>query len=130
MIFNEDDGILFVAAGVFYYFQENQLKRIFQEMSLRFPGGELYFDAESKFALKISNRTVEKTGNKGAKMYFYVNNPKVFEDWSSKIKVLSCESYFKGIPVSKKWESGTRVMVRVVDLLKMMKFVYLRFERK
>lgn len=90
----------------------------------------MYFDAESKFALKISNRTVEKTGNKGAKMYFYVNNPKVFEDWSSKIKVLSCESYFKGIPVSKKWESGTRVMVRVVDLLKMMKFVYLRFERK
>lgn len=130
MIFNEEDGILFVSAGVFYYFQESELKGIFQEMGLRFPGGELYFDAESKFALKTSNRTVEKTGNKGAKMYFYVNNPKVFEGWSSKIKVLSCESYFKGIPASKKWESGTRVMVRAVDLLKMMKFVHLRFERK
>ncbi len=130
VIFNEEDGILFVSAGVFYYFQESQLKRIFQAMVLRFPGGELYFDAESKSAIKISNRTVEKTGNKGAKMYFYVNQPKVLEGWSSKINVLSCESYFKGIPASKKWESGTRVMVRVVDLFKMMKFVHLRFERK
>lgn len=130
VIFNEEDGILFISAGVFYYFKESQLKGIFQEMALHFPSGELYFDAESKFALKTSNRTVEKAGNKGAKMYFYVNNPKVLEDWSSKIKVISCQSYFKGIRINKKWESGTRVMVRAVDLLKMMKFVHLRFERK
>ncbi|PGY08325.1 class I SAM-dependent methyltransferase [Bacillus sp. AFS031507] len=130
VIFNEEGGILFIAAGVFYYFQESQLRKSFQEMAIRFPGGELYFDAESKFMLKTSNRTVEKTGNKGAKMYFYVNNPKVLEDWSSKIKVLSCESYFKGIVASKNWESGTRLMMRVVDLFKMLKFVYLRFERK
>lgn len=127
VIFNEEDGILFVAAGVFYYFQENQLSVIVQEMADRFPGGELYFDAESKFAVNISNRTVEKTGNKGAKMYFYVNNPKVLEGWSPKIKLLSCESYFKGIPANKKWESATRVMVRAVDFLRMMKFVQLRF---
>lgn len=127
VIFNEEDGILFVSAGVFYYFKESNLKEIFQEMAVRFPKGEMYFDAESKFALNISNRTVEKTGNKGAKMYFYVNNPKTLEDWSSKIKVLSCKSYFEGIPTSKRWESATRVMVRMVDILKMMKFVHLRF---
>ena len=86
VIFNEEDGILFISAGVFFYFQENQLKGIIQEMVRRFSGGELFFDAESKFAVNISNRTVEKTGNKGAKMYFYINSPKVFERWSSKIK--------------------------------------------
>ncbi|MEH7308993.1 class I SAM-dependent methyltransferase [Neobacillus drentensis] len=127
--FNEENGILFISAGVFYYFQEKQLKEIIQKMTLHFPGGEMYFDAESKMMLKVSNRTVEKTGNKGAKMYFYVNNPKLLETWSPKIKVLSCKSYFKGIPASKKWESGTRVMVRLIDLFKMMKFVHLRFER-
>ncbi|MBV7504493.1 hypothetical protein KW850_04330 [Bacillus sp. sid0103] len=35
----------------------------------------------------------------------------------------------KGIPASKKWESGTRVMVRLIDLFKMMKFVHLCFEK-
>ncbi len=49
-------------------------------MSKRFPGGELYFDAESKFALNLSNATVKKSGNNGAMMYFYVNNPKSIEN--------------------------------------------------
>jgi len=127
VIFNKEDGILFISAGVFYYFQESQLKEMLRAMATCFPGGELFFDAESKFAVNISNRTVEKTGNKGAKMYFYVNNPKVLQSWSPNIKVVSSESYFKGIPVSKQWESGTRLMVRLVDLIKMLKFVHLRF---
>ena len=127
VMFKEEDGILLISAGVFYYFEESQLKGMFREMASRFPGGEIYFDAESKFAVKISNRTVEKTGNKGAKMHFYVNNPKVIEGWSPNLKVVSCEAYFKGIPVSREWESGTRLMVRLVDLIKMLKFVHLRF---
>ncbi|PLS08012.1 class I SAM-dependent methyltransferase [Neobacillus cucumis] len=130
VVFQEADGILFISAGVFYYFQESQLKEMVQEMAQRFPGGELFFDAESKFAVNISNRTVEKTGNRGAKMYFYINNPKVLEDWSEKLKVISWEPYFKGIPVSKKWESGTRLMVRLVDLIKMLKFVHVQFLKK
>ncbi|MCM3729623.1 class I SAM-dependent methyltransferase [Neobacillus cucumis] len=127
VIFNKEDAILFISAGVFYYFQANQLKAMFQQMASRFPGGELFFDAESKFAVNISNRTVEKTGNKGAKMYFYVNNPRILESWSPNIKIVSSEPYFKGIPVSKQWEGGTRLMVRLVDLIKMLKFVHLRF---
>ncbi|WP_342043058.1 class I SAM-dependent methyltransferase [Bacillus sp. OTU2372] len=129
VIFNKEDSILFISAGVFYYFQESQLKEMFQHMASRFPGGELFFDAESKFAVNISNRIVEKTGNKGAKMYFYVNNPRILESWSPNIKLISTESYFKGIPVSKQWESGTRLMVRLVDLIKMLKFVHLRFNQ-
>ncbi|MCM3117417.1 class I SAM-dependent methyltransferase [Neobacillus sp. MER 74] len=130
VIFNKEDGILFISAGVFYYFQESQLKEIFQKMSLFFPGGEMYFDAESKMMLNISNRTVEKTGNKGAKMYFYVNNPKALEGWSPNIKLLSSVSYFKGIPARKEWESGTRVMVRLIDLFKLLKFIHLGFEKE
>ncbi len=43
----------------FYYFKEEDLKKIVVAMSKRFPGGELYFDAESKFALNLSNATVK-----------------------------------------------------------------------
>ncbi|MEH7072662.1 hypothetical protein V7121_03050 [Neobacillus drentensis] len=65
-------------------------------MAGHFPGGELYFDAESKMMLTISINTVEKAGNMGAKMYFSVNNPMVLEKWSPKIKLLFFEPYFKG----------------------------------
>jgi len=126
--FKEEDGILFIAAGVFYYFQEAPLKRLIQEMANRFPGGDLFFDAQSKYAVKIANRTVEKAGNNGAKMYFYINSPKVIEKWSAKINVVSVERYYKGIPLNEKWESGTRFMVKIVDLIKMLKFVHLHFK--
>ncbi|EOP28468.1 hypothetical protein IG5_01581 [Bacillus toyonensis] len=98
-------------------------------MSKRFPGGELYFDAESKFALNLSNATVKKSGNNGAMMYFYVNNPKSIEKWSSSIKVLSCSPFFKGIPTNKDWDGSTRIMMRIVNVIKMLKFVHLRFEK-
>jgi len=48
-----------------------------------------------------SNRMVQKTGNKGAMMYFYVNDAKAIEGWSPAIRLASCEGYFKGIPFNK-----------------------------
>lgn len=128
--FHPKDGILFISAGVFYYFKEEQLKEIFKAMAHRFPGGELYFDAESRQAVKKSNRMVQKTGNKGAMMYFYVNNVKDIEEWSPNIHAVACEKYFLGIPANKKWSSGIRFMMRASDWLKMMKFVHLRFSDK
>lgn len=99
-------------------------------MANRFPGGEIYFDAESRQAVKKSNRMVEKTGNKGAMMYFYVNDAKEIENWSPDIRAVACEKYFEGIPVNKEWGPGTRFMVRASDRIKMMKFVHLRFADK
>ncbi|WP_242273087.1 class I SAM-dependent methyltransferase [Bacillus cereus group sp. BfR-BA-01310] len=125
--YDPKDGILFISAGVFYYFKEEELKKIIVAMAKRFPEGELYFDAESKFALKLSNATVKKSGNNGAMMHFHVNNPKAIEKWSSNIKVLSCSPFFKDIPTKKNWDGSTRIMMRIVNLIKMLKFVHLRF---
>ncbi|EJR04784.1 MULTISPECIES: class I SAM-dependent methyltransferase [Bacillus cereus group] len=127
--YDPKDGILFISAGVFYYFKEEELKEIIVAMAKRFPGGELYFDAESKFALTLSNATVKKSGNNGAMMYFYVNNPKSIERWSSNIKILSCSPFFKHIPTNKDWDGSTRIMMRIVNLIKMLKFVHIRFEK-
>lgn len=61
-------------------------------------------------------------------MYFYVNNPKTIEKWSSNIKILSCSPFFKHIPTNKDWDGSTRIMMRIVNLIKMLKFVHIRFE--
>ena len=107
MKFTSEDGIFFVAGGVFYFFKEQQLREILKVMAGCFPGGELYFDAESRKAVEKSNSMIKKTGNKGAMMYFYVNDAKKFESWSSFIKLASCEGYFKGIPFNKQWALQT-----------------------
>ena len=109
--FDEDDGALFISAGVFYYFHEEEIKPVVAEMARRFPGGELCFDAESKSALKKSNDMVKKTWNTNALMHFYVNNAKSLEALSPKIRLLSCERLFEGIPKKKSWSRGTRLFM-------------------
>ena len=127
IIFKPANGIMFVSGGVFYYLHEEDLKVLFAKMTAHFPGGELYFDAETAFAVKGSNRAVRKSGNTNAMMYFAVNDAKMFEQWSSGITSLPVDPMFKGIAYSKKWRLGTRMLCRVNSLLKVMFFVHLRF---
>jgi O-methyltransferase involved in polyketide biosynthesis len=126
--FDPADGILFFAAGVFYYFKENELKELFCTMAEHFPKGKLVFDAESKNVMKKSNRMVRKSGNKGAEMYFSVNKSTIFEKWSNKIKVQDVLPPFYNIPKNKSWKFSTRLFMTIFDITKMMKYIILEFE--
>lgn len=125
IIFNKDNGIMFVSGGVFYYFKEEQLKVVFSAMAHRFPGGELYFDAESKTGVEKSNEMVQKTGNKGAQMYFYVNNSKEIQSWSSDIQKVEIDPYFKGLHY--KDSLKMRTQMAIMDKTGLMKFVHVKF---
>jgi O-methyltransferase involved in polyketide biosynthesis len=46
--FDPIDGVLFLAAGIFYYFKEHEFKKLFRAMAEHFSGGKLVFDAESQ----------------------------------------------------------------------------------
>jgi O-methyltransferase involved in polyketide biosynthesis len=126
--FEPENGILFIAAGVFYYFKEDEIKKLFCAMSEEFPNGIMAFDAESKSAVKKSNSMVRKSGNKGAQMFFYVDNPGKFEKWSERIKLLDVLPCFKSIQKNKKWKPSTRIFMVLSDFLKMMKFIVLQFK--
>jgi O-methyltransferase involved in polyketide biosynthesis len=131
IVFNPEHGILFIAAGVFYYFEENEIKKLFCAMGEQFPGGMIAFDAESKAAVKKSNAMVRKSGNEGARMFFYVNNPDKFEQWSKKIKLIDVLPFFKSVPKNarnKSWKLKTRILMALCDALKMAKLIVLQFK--
>ena len=52
-----ENGVCFLAAGVFYYFKTGDIKKLFTAMAKRFPGGRLVFDAAGKRAVKIMLKT-------------------------------------------------------------------------
>lgn len=52
-----ENGVCFLAAGVFYYFKTGDIKKLFPAMAKRFPGGRLVFDAAGKRAVKIMLKT-------------------------------------------------------------------------
>jgi O-methyltransferase involved in polyketide biosynthesis len=127
---NRKDGILFIAGGVFFYFKEDEVRELFSAMAERFPCGELYFDGETKAALKVSNRMVRKSGNREAMMYFYINNPKIFTSWSPLLQLKSVESGFKNVKRDRRWKIATRINMQLCDLLKMISFYHIRFKQR
>lgn len=121
------DGVLFLSAGVLYYFEEKDISRVVKAMAERFPGGALYFDAETKRAVSFSNRMVRKSGNNGAMMHFYVNDAQALKGWSPNIKRVTSERYFNGVPRKKSWSTQTRMRMSMLDALGMMKYVKIEF---
>lgn len=85
------DGAVFYAAGVFYYFLTDQVKALVQKMAERFPGGKLVFDAAGKSAVKMMLKTWIKDAQiKDVGAYFAVADAKrQLSGWSHDITVSS-----------------------------------------
>lgn len=72
---DKTNGVVFVAAGVFYYFKREQIKVLFQQMEDTFPGCWLVFDTANQRAVKIMLKTwVKDAGVTSIKEYFAVND--------------------------------------------------------
>ncbi len=72
--YSEGDHVIFVSCGVLFYFQPEDVKKLIDTMGHRFPGSVFCFDYENAKMLARSNRSVRKTGNKGAWMPFSMEN--------------------------------------------------------
>lgn len=72
---DDSDGVIFFAAGVFYYFLSDEVKKLFTAMSDRFKDGRLVFDTANRSAVKLMLKTWVKTaGITDVDKYFYINN--------------------------------------------------------
>lgn len=94
--FNPTDGIVFTAGGLFYYFQKEQVRRLFCAMAERFPGGILTFDAVNALGLKGVNAEVKLAGER-AGSFFSLERPKEeLKGWSKRIVNVSEKDYADG----------------------------------
>lgn len=70
-----EKGVCFLAAGVFYYFKTNEIKRLFTAMAERFPDGRLVFDSANRRAVKLMLKTwVKEAGVTSITDYFSVDS--------------------------------------------------------
>ena len=74
---DDSDGACFIAAGVFYYFTKDRVKKLFSAMEQRFRGGRLVFDAANELAVRIMLKTwVKEAGITSIKDFFSVGSAK------------------------------------------------------
>lgn len=70
-----NDGAVFFASGVFYYFTSEQVEALFRAMAGRFPGCRLVFDAAGKRAVRMMLKTWVKASDIDVDAYFSVSDP-------------------------------------------------------
>ena len=94
--FRPEDGVIFTAGGLFYYFEKEKVRRLLCAMAERFPGDVLVFDAVNALGLKGVNAEVRLAGNE-TKSFFSLENPEAeLKSWSHRIAAVAEQDYIDG----------------------------------
>jgi O-methyltransferase involved in polyketide biosynthesis len=128
-ILKPDDGIFFISAGVFRYFDGSQVKGFVNALASRFPGGELVFDASSPGGIKAANQGVMKDSGLDQKAHLMKwgheagDTQKIFGD---KVKVLEIDTFQKNTGM--KFNLFEKMMMALNSAMKLNYMVHLVFE--
>ncbi len=85
---------IFIAEGVFPYFEAGDVRRLIVDLSERFPGSELAFDALSRFSIRL-HRMHPVIRNTGARLGWGMDDGREIEAWSPRIHLLERWNYFQ-----------------------------------
>ena len=90
------ESVLFMAAGVFYYFAESQIRSFMIRLLDRYPGSELLFDASSPLGVKVCNKQVVVSSGLGEKSYLVwgLRRTKDLEQWDDRITIVGKYDYY------------------------------------
>jgi len=84
---------LFLAEGVFMYFEEAQVRSLVLALRDRFPGAELVFDAFTPYLVRANNLRFALT-QYGARYHWGLKRGRDLEGWGPGIRLLTEWSYF------------------------------------
>ncbi len=116
--------VMLLIAGVLYYFDETEVKKLFNDFHRYIPGVELVFDYSSLKGIKIANKKViEKGGmDKSANLKWGIDNISDIEKWSNYIKVKEHMPIFK--EYKKNYPLTKRIGMNISDMMKIMSLAH------
>ena len=123
------NGAVFFAAGVFYYFKTEDVRRLFSAMAGRFPGAVLTFDSCNERGAKLMRKTwLKEAGITDVSAFFSLENEKELESWNSRFASVTARSYMRGYrDIYKDVELFHKLMIRFCDSLVRMKIIKITF---
>ena len=121
-----DENVFLIAAGVLYYFEENQLREIFNKIVSAFPGSEFIFDAASSIGVKTANKEVIKKSGLDEKSFLKwgVQTAGEIKKWNNKIAVIEEFPMFKNM--TKGLSFKNKFYAKMSDHYKIMYMVHLK----
>ena len=124
-----ENGTVFFAAGVFYYFRKEDIRKLFAELSERFPGGVLVFDSCNRRGAKMMTKTwLKEAGIRDVDALFSLEDPSELKKWQGNFASITAKSYMRGYrDIYHEVGLLHRLMIRFCDELVKMKIVRICF---
>ncbi len=121
------DGAVFFAAGVFYYFKMEEVKKLFVAMATRFRGAVLVFDSCNERGAKLMRKTwLKEAGITDVSAYFSLEDPNELKSWG--FANVTSKSYMRGYrDIYKNVGLFHKLMIRFCDSLVNMRIVRIAF---
>jgi O-methyltransferase involved in polyketide biosynthesis len=115
--------VLFLAAGVLYYFREEEIKGFFRELADEFPGGEILFDVCSPLGVKTANQMVIRRAGMDEQSFLVwgLEKPEDILSWDERFNLLKPIFYFG----EKRLDLRVRIQGFFSDLLKIQYMIHL-----
>lgn len=129
---NPTDGAVFFAAGVFYYFRTEDVKKLVSEMSKRFPGAVLTFDSCNKRGAKMMTKTwLKEAGITDVDALFSLKDASIIKEWSENISAVSTRSYMRGYrDIYKDVRLFHKLLIKFCDGMVRMNIVKIEFQKE
>ena len=122
-------GAVFFAAGVFYYFKTEDVKKLFSTMAERFPGAVLAFDSCNERGAKLMRKTwLKEAGITDVSAFFSLEDEAELRGWSDRFASVTAGSYMRGYrDIYGSVGLFHKLMIRFCDKLVKMKIVKIVF---
>ena len=125
-------GMVFFAAGVFYYFKTEDVKRLFSAMAKRFPGAVLVFDSCNERGANLMRKTwLKEAGITDVSAFFSLEDEAGLRGWSEHFSSVTARSYMRGYrDIFRNVGLLHKLMILFCDKLVKMKIVRITFGGK
>ncbi len=119
-LLNNKDFVIIMMAGVIYYFDENNVRRLFEMFINNFKTAIVIFDYSSKKGIQLANKKVidESGMDKSSYLKWGVDDIKEIEKWDTKIKVIDNMKMFNDI--KSKYPFKRKIGMSISDRLSIM----------
>ena len=124
-----ENGAIFFASGVFYYFTREEVKSLLSKIAARFPGSIIVFDACNKRGAKMMTKTwLKEAGISDVKAYFSLEDENELCNWSNNFSKVSSKSYMRGYrDIYKELGFIHKLMIQFCEKLVKMKIIKIAF---
>jgi O-methyltransferase involved in polyketide biosynthesis len=83
-------NVLFLSAGVFPYFEEDEIRQFLKALTDTFPNSEILFDVTSSQGVRAANRIIKKTGlGIDAFMKWPLGNVNKVLEWDKRLQLIN-----------------------------------------